>query len=153
MLSVINDGEILLNSVENLYAANEVGSPYQNIDSERGFSEVGQNVASDSSVDIVVGFTQNEYSWLFNEFNLTKDDVEAVTKMTKEEFDFLVENLAKAKIAPEKKYTTDDLVSVLKSARQLVPSELEAAAYGAANLGLHLGGRALVAVDPLVNVV
>ena len=35
-----------------------------------------------------------------------------------------------------------DLVSVLKSARQLVPAELEAAAHSIIEVGKHLGGRA-----------
>jgi len=55
--------------------------------------------------------------------------------------------------AVQEEYSVDDLLNVFRSGRQLVPAELEAAAQGVVHVGRHLGGRARVAVDPVVSLV
>merc|ERR1719318_1974312 len=98
------------------------------------------------------GFSEDQYSWLLNEFNLTRNDVDSVRFLSKDQFSALESSLNE-KSREEEEYTIDDLVKVLKSARQLVPAELEAAAHGALHMGYHLGGRVRVAADPVVKLV
>jgi len=98
------------------------------------------------------GFSEDQYSWLLNEFNLTRDDVDSVRYLSKDQFSALESSLNE-KSRSEEEYTIDDLVKVLNSARQLVPAELEAAAHGALHMGYHLGGRVRVAADPVVKLV
>jgi len=97
------------------------------------------------------GFSEDQYSWLLNEFNLTRNDVDSVRFLSKDQFSALESSLNEK--SREEEYTIDDLVKVLKSARQLVPAELEAAAHGALHMGYHLGGRVRVAADPVVKLV
>merc|ERR1719318_301712 len=97
------------------------------------------------------GFSEDQYSWLLNEFNLTRDYVDSVRYLSKDQFSALESSLNEK--SREEEYTIDDLVKVLKSARQLVPAELEAAAHGALHMGYHLGGRVRVAADPVVKLV
>jgi len=97
------------------------------------------------------GYSNDEYSWLLNEFNLTKGEVDSIQILNEEQFALLQSSLNEA--SHGKEYTMDDLNEVLKSARQLVPVELEAAAQGALQMGYHLGGRARVAADPVVKLV
>merc|ERR1719427_2651852 len=117
-------------------------------------SVLKEKFSQDSKADLVTeGLSEDQYNWLLDEFDLTMEDVESVKALTENEFSALQNSLRKASVTPEKDYTIDDLVAVLRSARQLVPSELEAAAYGAMHMGRHLGGRAIVAVDPVVSVI
>merc|ERR550519_983846 len=97
------------------------------------------------------GYSNDQYSWLLNEFNLTKDEVDSIQILNEEQFAVLQSSLNEA--SHGKEYTMDDLNEVLESARQLVPVELEAAAQGALHMGYHLGGRARVAADPVVKLV
>jgi len=97
------------------------------------------------------GYSKDQYRWLLNEFNLTKAEVDSIQTLNDEQFTVLQGSLNEA--SQEEKYTMDDLTEVLKSARQLVPVELEAAAQGALHMGYHLGGRARVAADPVVKLV
>eukprot|EP00092_Neocalanus_flemingeri_P021193 GFUD01022967.1.p1 GENE.GFUD01022967.1~~GFUD01022967.1.p1 ORF type:complete len:755 (-),score=217.62 GFUD01022967.1:65-2329(-) len=147
------DGDILEKLekvVVELYEDPTDGGESTNLRSRR--ETVGQ--AHESEINLVTrGFSEDQYNWLINEFDLSEAEVEAVKALNEEEFLVLLNHLRTTPVTPEKSYTVDDLVSVLQSARQLVPAELEAAAYGALHLGLHLGGRARVAVDPVVDVV
>jgi len=91
--------------------------------------------------------------YLFNLYLLlTRKEcqVDDVKNLSEEEFqDFresFMENL-------DGEYTAEDLVSssVLESARQLVPAELEAAAHSIIEVGKHLGGRAVETVPDKVK--
>merc|ERR1719370_30831 len=97
------------------------------------------------------GYSNDQYSWLLNEFNLTKEEVDSIQILNEEQFAVLQSSLNEA--SHGKEYTMDDLNEVLESARQLVPVELEAAAQGALHMGYHLGGRARIAADPVVKLV
>merc|ERR1719233_2005863 len=97
------------------------------------------------------GYSNDQYSWLLNEFNLTKEEVDSIQILNEEQFAVLQSSLNES--SHGKEYTMDDLNEVLESARQLVPVELEAAAQGALHMGYHLGGRARVAADPVVKLV
>ena len=90
------------------------------------------------------GFNSNEYNWLSKEFLLTKKEVDDVKNLSEEEFQLFSESLMEKTdmTSMDGEYTAEDLVSVLKSARQLVPAELEAAAHSIIEVGKHLGGRA-----------
>jgi len=98
------------------------------------------------------GFSEDQYSWMLNEFDLTRDDVDSVRYLSRDQFSALKSSLNE-KSRGEEESTMEDFFEVLKSARQLVPDELEAAAHGALHMGYHLGGRVRVAVDPVVRLV
>lgn len=104
---------------------------------------------------IARGFNTKEYNWLSKEFLLTKKEVDNVKNLSEEEFQLFTANLMEKTdmTSLDGGYTAEDLISVLKSARQLVPSELEAAAVSIVEVGKHLGGRARNAVDPVVTLV
>jgi len=104
---------------------------------------------------IARGFNTKEYNWLSKEFLLTKKEVDEVKNLSEEEFQLFSANLMEKTdmTSLDGGYTAEDLISVLKSARQLVPSELEAAAVSIVEVGKHLGGRARNAVDPVVTLV
>ena len=93
---------------------------------------------------IARGFNTKEYNWLSKEFLLTKKEVDDVKNLSEEEFQLFTANLMEKTdmTSLDGGYTAEDLISVLKSARQLVPSELEAAAVSIVEVGKHLGGRA-----------
>ena len=93
---------------------------------------------------IARGFNTKEYNWLSKEFLLTKKEVDDVKNLSEEEFQLFTTNLMEKTdmTSLDGGYTAEDLISVLKSARQLVPSELEAAAVSIVEVGKHLGGRA-----------
>ena len=93
---------------------------------------------------IARGFNTKEYNWLSKEFLLTKKEVDEVKNLSEEEFQLFSANLMEKTdmTSLDGGYTAEDLISVLKSARQLVPSELEAAAVSIVEVGKHLGGRA-----------
>ena len=89
------------------------------------------------------GFNSQEYNWLSKEFNLSKKEVDEVKNLSEEQFLKFSRNLQETEISSmEGSYSADDLIQVFKSARQLVPAELEAAAAGIVQVGRHLGGRA-----------
>ena len=83
-----------------------------------------------------------EYDWLANEFDLSKQEVDEVKNLSEEEFFLFSRKLQEETDMSESDYSVDDLLQVFKSARQLVPAELEAAALGIVHVGRHLGGRA-----------
>ena len=89
------------------------------------------------------GYNSQEYHWLAKEFDLTKQDVDEVKNMSDEEFFKFSRSLRSAQLGSEDDpYSVDDLIEVFRSARQLVPVELEAAAHGVVHVGRHLSGRA-----------
>ena len=90
------------------------------------------------------GFNSKEYNWLSNEFHLSRKEVDDVQNLSEEEFQIFSKSLMKRGdvASAESGYSAEDLVQVFKSARQLVPAELEAAAHGIVEVGKHLGGRA-----------
>ena len=90
------------------------------------------------------GFNSKEYNWLSNEFHLSRKEVDDVQNLSEEEFQIFSKSLMKRgdMASAESGYSAEDLVQVFKSARQLVPAELEAAAHGIVEVGKHLGGRA-----------
>ena len=93
---------------------------------------------------IARGFNTKEYNWLSKEFLLTKKELDDVKNLSEEEFQLFTANLMEKSdmTSLDGGYTAEDLISVLKSSRQLVPSELEAAAVSIVEVGKHLGGRA-----------
>jgi len=99
------------------------------------------------------GFNSQEYNWLANVFDLSKQEVDEVKNLSDEEFMLFSKRLQEESDITDSDYSVDDLIQVFKSARQLVPAELEAAALGIVHVGRHLGGRARVAVDPVVSLV
>jgi len=100
------------------------------------------------------GFTEDEYYWLQNEFSLSKEEADGLKAMSPEEFAQLIQTLrGTTSTEGEEDYSVSDLLAVLTEARQLVPSEVAAAAEGAVEVGWHLGGRAAEAVSPVVKVV
>ena len=100
------------------------------------------------------GFTEDEYYWLQNEFSLSKEEADGLKGMSPEEFAQLIQTLrGTTPTEGEEDYSVSDLLAVLTEARQLVPSEVTAAAEGAVEVGWHLGGRAAEAVSPVVKVV
>ena len=89
------------------------------------------------------GYNSQEYHWLAREFDLTKQDVDEVKNMSDEEFVKFSRSLRSAQLGSEDDpYSVDDLIEVFRSARQLVPVELEAAAHGVVHVGRHLSDRA-----------
>lgn len=113
------------------------------------------NEVAEKKKMVARGFNSNEYNWLSKEFLLTKKEVDDVKNLSEEEFQLFSESLMEKTdmTSMDGEYTAEDLVSVLKSARQLVPAELEAAAHSIIEVGKHLGGRARTAVDPVVTLV
>lgn len=117
------------------------------------------NEVAEKKKMVARGFNSNEYNWLSKEFLLTKKEVDDVKNLSEEEFQLFSESLMEKTdmTSMDGEYTAEDLVSVLKSARQLVPAELEAAAHSIIEVGKHLGGRARAlfrtAVDPVVTLV
>jgi len=113
------------------------------------------NKVTEKKKMVARGFNSNEYNWLSKEFLLTKKEVDDVKNLSEEEFQLFSESLMEKTdmTSMDGEYTAEDLVSVLKSARQLVPAELEAAAHSIIEVGKHLGGRARTAVDPVVTLV
>merc|ERR1712126_112288 len=100
------------------------------------------------------GFNKQEYKWLSKEFDLSKQEVDKVYMLSEEEFLKFSRSLQKADVSSNKNgYSAEDLIEVFKTARQIVPAELEAAALGIVEAGKHIGGRARQAVDPVVSLV
>ena len=105
---------------------------------------IDDNEVAEKKKMVARGFNSNEYNWLSKEFLLTKKEVDDVKNLSEEEFQLFSESLMEKTdmTSMDGEYTAEDLVSVLKSARQLVPAELEAAAHSIIEVGKHLGGRA-----------
>jgi len=101
------------------------------------------------------GFTEEDYTWLAEEFNLSKEDVDAVKALSVVQFETLQRALeaTSSDSNPENNYSSEDLIKVLKSARQLIPSELDAAAQGALEVGYHIGKRVDDAAGQVANLV
>jgi len=119
---------------------------------KRSVSDDGEGLNFKSKM-VSRGFNSQEYDWLANEFDLSKQEVDEVKNLSEEEFYLFSRRLQEETDMSESDYSVDDLLQVFKSARQLVPAELEAAAHGIVHVGRHLGGRARVAVDPVVSLV
>merc|ERR1719462_141972 len=119
---------------------------------KRSVSDDGEGLNFKSKM-VSRGFNSQEYDWLANEFHLSKQEVDEVKNLSEEEFYLFSRRLQEETDMSESDYSVDDLLQVFKSARQLVPAELEAAAHGIVHVGRHLGGRARVAVDPVVSLV
>ena len=89
------------------------------------------------------GFNKQEYSWLSREFDLSRQEADKVYMLSEEEFLKFSRSLQKADVSSKDNgYSADDLIEVFKTARQIVPAELEAAALGFVEVGKHIGGRA-----------
>jgi len=119
-------------------------------------ASVDDNEVSDGNRRMVLrGFNKKEYNWLYNEFLLSNKEVDDVKNLSEEEFQLFSDSLKEKKdlTSVDGGYTAEDLLNVFKSARQLVPSELEAAAHSIVEVGRHLGERARYAVDPVVTLV
>lgn len=101
------------------------------------------------------GFTDEDYTWLAEEFNLSKADVDAVKALSVVQFETLQRALeaTSSDSNPENDYSSEELIKVLKSARQLIPLELDAAAQGALEVGYHLGKRVDDAAGQVANLV
>jgi len=114
---------------------------------------IDDNEVTEKKKMVARGFNSNEYNWLSKEFLLTKKEVDDVKNLSEEEFQLFSESLMEKTdmTSMDGEYTAEDLVSVLKSARQLVPAELEAAAHSIIEVGKHLGGRAVETVPDKVK--
>merc|ERR1719318_2470674 len=81
--------------------------------------EKHETPAREYSYFVTRGYTEEEYRWLREEFNLSREEVNSVKGLNEDQFSALRHSLKKTPTEPEKVYTTEDLVGVLKSARQL----------------------------------
>ena len=74
---------------------------------------------------------------------MSRQEADKVYMLSEEEFLKFSRSLQKADVSSKDNgYSADDLIEVFKTARQIVPAELEAAALGFVEVGKHIGGRA-----------